>query len=221
MLQYEMLTERQQRIVAAVRDARAKGYTPSYREICVTTGIKGPATVHQELKYLERIGVVRLTVVQLKDAERRIIELPLEPPPVSVPLIGTIAAGQPLMAEQHIEARYALPTELIGTGDLFMLRVRGDSMTGANVFDGDYVVVRSQRVVENGEMVAAVLDGAEPEATVKYWSLDREGGQERDEEWDEERGRAVLQPANPDYEPIDGSNATILGKVIAIIRTLP
>jgi repressor LexA len=210
MLEYETLTKRQQRIIAAVRDARAEGYAPSYREICAMTGIKGPATVREELKRLDEIGVVRLKRVQLKDdSQRSIIQLPLEPPPESVPLLGKIAAGQPLKAEQHIEARYTLPTELVGTGDLFMLRVSGNSMTGANVFNGDYVVVRRQPEAENGEMVVALLEGAEAEATVKYWSRDKE------------RGRAVLQPANPDYEPIDGSHAAILGKVVAIIRIVP
>jgi repressor LexA len=126
-----------------------------------------------------------------------------KPLPTYVPLLGQIAAGAPILADEQVEEVMPLPRELVGQGELFMLRVRGDSMTEDGVFDGDYVVVRSQRDADEHEMVAAMLD---EEATVKR--LSRKGG------------RIRLLPSNPAYEPIDGDQATILGKVVAVLRRL-
>ncbi|HYT26776.1 MAG TPA: transcriptional repressor LexA [Actinomycetota bacterium] len=196
---YETLAEEHQRILAVVREARAEGHVPSYREIGAAVGIASTATVHRHLKALETMGFLRLG-----EGQRRAIELARESPPVSVPLVGKIAAGTPITAEQQIDERYCLPRELLGAGRLFMLQVAGHSMTGAGVLDGDYVVVREQPTAENGEMVAAQLDNAEPEATVKYWSVEGE--------------RRLLLPASAGYEPIDGSRARILGKVVAVVR---
>jgi repressor LexA len=196
---YETLDDAHQRILAVIREARAEGYVPSYREIGAAVGISSTATVHRHLKALEALGLLRLG-----EDKRRAIELARETPPVSVPMVGKIAAGTPITAEQHIDERYPLPRELLGAGSMFMLQVAGDSMTGAGVLDGDYVVVREQPAAENGEMVAALLVDAEPEATVKYLSL--------------EGGRVRLLPANPSYQPIDGDRATILGKVVALVR---
>ena len=195
---YEALTERQQRIVAVIRDARAGGLGPTYRDIAKAVGI-ALATVTKEVEALKAMGVVRH-----EDGRRRALELVREPPPVSVPLVGRIAAGRPITAEEHVRDRLALPRELVGGGELFLLEVLGDSMTGAGVLDGDYVVVRRQPVAEHGEMVAALLEGPLPEATVKVWSL--------------EGGRVRLRPANPAHDPIDGSTATVLGKVVAVLR---
>jgi len=196
---YETLPDEHQRILAVIREARAAGYVPSFREIGAAVGIASTATVGRHLKVLEGLRLLRL-----RKHQRRTIELVRESPAVSVPLVGKIAAGVPITAEQQIDQRYPLPREIAGTGVVFMLEVAGDSMTGAGVLDGDYVVVREQPTAENGEMVAALLDNAEPEATVKYLSMEGE--------------RVLLVAANPRYEPIDGSRARILGKVVAVVR---
>jgi repressor LexA len=130
------------------------------------------------------------------------------PLPAYVPLVGRIAAGVPITAEEQVEELVPLPRDLVGQGELFMLRVSGDSMIDAGVFDGDYVVVRSQPDAQEGEMVAAMLPGAgsEAEATVKR--LSRRGG------------RVRLLPANPAYEPIEGDDVTILGLVVTVLRRL-
>jgi repressor LexA len=120
-----------------------------------------------------------------------------------VPLIGRIAAGGPILAEQQVEDVYALPRQLVGDGELFVLRVVGDSMVGVAICDGDFVVVRRQPVAENGEIVAAMIDG---DATVKTY-------RHRD-------GHLWLLPHNPAYEPIAGDDATILGRVVAVMRSV-
>ena len=120
-----------------------------------------------------------------------------------VPLVGRIAAGGPILAEQSIEDVFAMPRQLVGDGELFLLRVVGDSMVEAAICNGDYVVVRRQPVAENGEIVAAMLDG---EATVKTYKV-------RD-------GHVWLQPHNPAYEPIPGDDATVLGRVVAVLRSI-
>jgi repressor LexA len=123
------------------------------------------------------------------------------PDPVRVPVVGRIAAGGPILAEEHIEDVFALPKQLVGEGTMFLLEVRGDSMIDAAICDGDWVVVRQQPTAENGEIVAALLDN---EATVKTFKR---------------RGEHVwLLPHNPAYDPIDGDHASILGKVVAVLR---
>ena len=128
---------------------------------------------------------------------------PRRPEPAFVPLLGDIAAGGPILAEQAVQSVFPLPREIVGEGELFLLNVRGDSMVEAAIRDGDWVVVRQQPVAENGEIVAAMIDG---EATVK--TLRR-----RD-------GHAWLMPANPAYDPIPGDEATVLGRVVAVLRRL-
>ena len=123
------------------------------------------------------------------------------PPPTYVPMLGRIAAGGPILAEQNLETVFPLPQELVGDGELFMLEVSGESMIDAAICDGDYVVVRREQTAENGEIVAALLDG---EATVKTF-------QRRD-------GHVWLLPHNPAYEPIPGDEATILGRVVSVLR---
>jgi repressor LexA len=201
---YEGLTERQQRIINAIRDARAAGYVPSYRELVRSAGLRSVSSLVQEIAVLEALGIIRAG-----SGRHRTLELSHEPPSVSVPLIGRIAAGQPITAEQHIEERFMLPRELVGPGEVFMLRVSGDSMSGpeAGLLDGDYVVVRSQPAAEYGDMVVAQLDDGEPEATVK-WFLFKDG-------------RPYLVPDNPSYAPIGGENVKILGKVVAAVRAGP
>jgi repressor LexA len=121
-------------------------------------------------------------------------------------MLGQIAAGQPILADENVDELLPLPRELVGQGDLFGLHVRGDSMIEAGVLDGDFVIVRSQPTADNGDMVAALLQDMEAEATVKYFHS-------RD-------GRVELRPANASYEPIDGTNAQILGKVVTVLRNL-
>ena len=125
------------------------------------------------------------------------------PAPSYVPVVGRIAAGGPILADQVVEDVFPLPRQLVGDGDLFLLKVVGDSMIDAAICDGDWVVIRSQATADNGDIVAAMLDG---EATVK--TFQRKGGQ------------VWLLPHNPAYEPIDGTHATILGKVTAVLRKL-
>ncbi|MGH3300019.1 MAG: transcriptional repressor LexA [Trebonia sp.] len=182
--------------------ARREGYSPSQREIAEGLGL-GLATVNYHVAVLEQDGSLRRGAGQprtLADPGS-----PAESDAVEVPLIGQIAAGGPVDAVELAEDSYALSRRLVGRGTLFMLRVHGDSMTGAAIIDGDLVVVRQQPAAENGEIVAAQLDGtATDEATVK--TLHRAGG------------HAWLMPHNPAYRPVPADDATILGKVVAVVR---
>lgn len=193
-------------IVRIVRDfGRREGRPPSQREIAEGTGL-AVSTVSYHLSILEQDGAVR------RGAGRpRTIVQPADPGPgnggeeVEVPLLGQIPAGIPLDAVEMAEETFWLPQRLVGHGTLFMLKVTGDSMTGAAIADGDLVVVRQQPAAENGEIVAAQLGGtATAEATVK--TLQRLDG------------HAWLMPHNPGYQPIPADDATILGKVVAVIR---
>ncbi len=198
---YEELDATEQRIVDVIRTATAGGSAPSNREIGQAVGLRSPSSVFKRLEALEAKGIIRRP-----HGKRRVIELVRESAPVPVPLLGEVRAGEPILAEQRIEQRYLLPREFVGDGKLFMLRVQGDSMTGAGIADGDHVVVRSQPAAENGEIVAAQLDDGQAEATIKYLAVDG--------------NRVELRPANPDYAPIDGREATILGKVVTVVRRI-
>jgi repressor LexA len=206
------LSERQHRILEVIRDAVAQhGYPPSVREIGNAVGLNSPSSVHSQLAALERGGYLR------RDPARpRAIEIRFDPdtelqmaaqPPKLVPLVGDIAAGAPIIAEERVEALYPLPRDLVGEGTLFMVRVRGESMLQAGVLPDDYVVVRQQPTVEQGEMCAAMVDG---EATVKFFRRTRAGD-------------VFLDPANEGYEPIPVTaeqDAAILGKIVAVLRSL-
>jgi repressor LexA len=185
--------------------ARREGYSPSQREIAEGLGL-GLATVNYHVAILERDGSLHREAGQPRTlAEPGDPGSPAQGDAVDVPLIGQIAAGGPVDAVELAEDSYALSRRLVGHGTVFMLRVRGDSMTGAAIIDGDLVVVRQQQVAENGEIVAAQLDGtATDEATVK--TLHRAGG------------HAWLMPRNPAYQPIPADDAVILGKVVAVVR---
>ncbi|MDR2895151.1 MAG: transcriptional repressor LexA [Propionibacteriaceae bacterium] len=202
------LTARQRGILEVIVDSnQERGYPPTVREICAAVGLNSPSSVAHQLRSLEAAGWIR------RDPNRpRAMEVLLpgadqaestNAPAVMVPLLGRIAAGTPILAEQSLEDTYALPSQLVGSGDLYMLEVHGDSMIDAAICDGDLVVVRSQPTAENGEIVAALLDD---EATVKV--LKRTPGQ------------VWLLPQNRLYAPIDGNHATILGKVVAVMRRL-
>jgi repressor LexA len=205
----EELTSRQRRILEVIRDAVAeRGYPPSIREIGEAVGLTSTSSVHSQLEALQRKGFIR------RDPTKpRAIEVHLEDPvaavprplPAYVPLMSApVAAGLGTLPDDRVEELVPLPRELVGQGELFMLQVRGDSMMEAGVLDGDYVVVRRQETADNGDMVAALLPNLEAEATVKTFS--RKGGHVR------------LLPANPAFEPIDGDQAQLLGKVVAVLR---
>ena len=210
------LTPRQRRVLEVIRDSVVRrGYPPSMREIGESVGLTSPSSVSHQLHVLERKGFLRrdpnrpraLEVLGaseeaasedfIDDADSRAAR----PTPSYVPVVGRIAAGGPVLAEQAIEDVFPLPRQLVGEGTLFLLRVTGDSMVDAAICDGDWVVVRQQPVAENGEIVAAMIEG---EATVKTYKR-------RD-------GRIWLLPQNPAYEPIPGDAATILGRVVAVMR---
>lgn len=171
---------------------RENGYAPSVREICAAVGLQSTATVHYHLNALRDEGLI-----SMDELKKRTITLPDAVHTAQIPVLGVVTAGMPILAVENIEGY--IPWE--GEGGCFALRVRGDSMIGAGILSGDCVVVRPQDTAENGEIVVALLDDS---ATVKR--LKKQG----DALW--------LLPENPAYEPIDGKNAQILGKVKAVIR---
>lgn len=212
MSQLDDLTERQRAILEMLHDHQAAhGYPPSVREIGEAVGLASPSSVHAQLATLESKGFLRRDptkprALELSPTGDFLPSVPAEHAR-HVPLVGQIAAGGPIIAEQAVEAVYPLPRDLVGEGTLFMLTVRGDSMIEAGVFDGDLVVVREQPTVEQGEMCAALIDG---EATVKFFRRTKAG-----EVW--------LDPANPAYDPIpvtEDQDARVMGKVTAVLRSV-
>jgi repressor LexA len=217
------LTDRQRAILEVIRDSvERRGYPPSIREICEAAGLASTSSVAHQLTVLERKGYLRRDpnrprAVDVRGADEAAAavaardqlvagndgghDIAPKPRPVYVPMVGRIAAGGPILAEQLVEEVFPLPKELVGDGTLFMLKVVGDSMIDAAISDGDWVVVRQQSDAENGEIVAAMIDG---EATVKTW-------RRRD-------GHAWLLPHNPAYSPIPADEATILGRVVTVLR---
>jgi repressor LexA len=224
------LTARQHLVLETIRDSvNRRGYPPSMREIGEAVGLTSPSSVAHQLSTLERKGYLR------RDPNRpRAIEVTVpgetrgaclarrlpssvalmggvdepdpehaRPEPSFVPVVGRIAAGGPILAEQAVEDVFPLPRQLVGDGTLFLLKVAGDSMVDAAICNGDWVVVRQQPVADNGEIVAAMIDG---EATVKTFKR-------RD-------GHVWLLPQNPAYEPIPGDQATVLGRVVAVLRRI-
>lgn len=216
------LTPRQRKVLEVIRDwVERFGYPPSVREIGDAVGLTSTSSVHHQLRTLERKGYLRRDPNRTRAVDVRgpeepagvedVVPVPLaedasddlHPTPAFVPLLGNIAAGGPILAEQAVESVFPLPREIVGEGTLFLLNVRGDSMVDVAITDGDWVVVRQQPVAENGEIVAAMIEG---EATVKTFKR-------RD-------GHIWLMPANPAYEPIPGDDATVLGRVVAVLRRL-
>ena len=215
------LTPRQRKVLEVIRDSiDRRGYPPSVREIGEAVGLSSASSVAHQLSVLQKKGWLRrdpnrpraLDVRLPGDTGRTaapVTDLPVLgdgeqiPAPAYVPLVGRIAAGGPVLAEQAVEDVFPLPRELVGEGTLFMLKVAGDSMVDAAICDGDWVVVRQQPTAENGEIVAAMIDG---EATVKTFRNDSSG--------------VWLLPHNPSFSPIPGEHATILGKVTAVLRRI-
>ena len=206
------LTDRQQVILTYIHQyVEDHGYPPSVREIGDAVGLRSPSSVHSQLAALEGKGYLRRDPAKPRALEMGRdpeTDLDLRPAPGrNVPLLGEIAAGGPIVAEETVSDVFTLPRELVGDGDLFMLKVRGESMIEAGVLDGDLVVVRQQDRVEQGEMCAALIDG---EATVKFFRRTRSG-------------QIFLDPANPGFEPIpvpSDADSAIMGKIVSVLRAL-
>jgi repressor LexA len=213
-----VLTWRQRKVLQVIRDSvQRRGYPPSMREIGEAVGLTSTSSVSYQLSTLQNKGYLRRDAGRPRTVEVRLPGHPaVRPEPdiddempmditsqeaAYVPLIGRIAAGGPILAEQAIEDIFPLPRQIVGEGTLFLLKVVGDSMINAAIADGDWVVVRQQPVAENGDIVAAMIDG---EATVKTFKRSAE--------------HVWLMPHNPAYTPIPGDEAEILGKVVAVLR---
>ena len=201
-----LLTSRQNQILTFIKDTlHVKGYPPSVREIGKAVGLSSSSTVHSHLAKIEELGFIR------RDPTKpRTIEVLGETPWrqgafVSVPLVGRVTAGQPILAVENIEETYALPKALIGNNeDIFMLTVQGSSMINAGILDGDYVLVNKQKSANNNDIVVALLDNEE--ATVKRFF--------------KEKDAIRLQPENDSMSPIYSRNVSILGKVVGVFRSL-
>ncbi|WP_241990545.1 transcriptional repressor LexA [Streptomyces sp. AC1-42T] len=204
------LTTRQCHIVAAIRDhVERTGYPPSMREIGAAVGLSSTSSVAHQLAALEKKGAIRkdphrpraysVPPEPVADEPDAVVELPAT---ASVPLVGRIAAGAPITADQEVTDVFEMPRQLVGDGELFALEVVGDSMIGAAICSGDWVTVRRQPDAANGDIVAAMLDG---EATVKRLKRD-------------EHGHVWLLPHNAAYKPIPGDEASILGRVVTVMR---
>jgi repressor LexA len=212
-----VLTPRQRTILDVIRGSvTSRGYPPSIREIGDAVGLTSTSSVAHQLRTLERKGYLRRDPNRPRAVDVRVADDGSRPPvvtdvagsdalpePTYVPVLGRIAAGGPILAEEAVEDVFPLPRELVGEGALFMLKVVGESMVDAAICDGDWVVVRQQSVADNGDIVAAMIDG---EATVKTFK--RTGGQ------------VWLMPHNPAFDPIPGNDAAVLGKVVTVIRKI-
>jgi repressor LexA len=197
------ITVRQQRILDYIHDTvRDRGYPPTVREIGEAVGLTSSSSVHAQLTNLERKGLLR------KDPTKpRAMALADRPEGVAVPVLGRIAAGAPVLAAEHVEDHVVVPLGFAGEADHFALKVAGDSMIGAGIFDGDIVIVRSTRRADDGDIVAVLLPGpAEDEATVKR--LKRVGA------------KVMLVPENPRLQPFEITDGQVLGKVVSVLRKL-
>lgn len=211
------LSARQVIVLQTIIDTVAKqGFPPAMRDLLNASGLSSVSSIAHQLSALERLGYIKRGsnkargMEVLRNVDGTAIDLNATTTTsntdsqVSIPLLGQIAAGTGLIAEQNVENTMTLPREITGYGDLFMLQVRGDSMIDAGIFDGDYVVVRQQATANNGEIVAALIN--DEEATVKTFK------KRGDQIW--------LMPHNPAFEPIDGNNARIMGIVVTVMRKL-
>ena len=214
------LTPRQAGVLEVIRrSVRERGYPPSIREIGDAAGLQSTSSVAYQLKELEKKGFLRrdpnkpraVDLRHLPDSQKnsRKAKPKAAPTPEDasapryIPVVGQIAAGSPILAEENVDNYFPLPQELLGDGELYMLRVVGESMRDAGILDGDWVVVRQQNSAQNGDVVAALLDD---EATIKTF-------RQRD-------GHTWLLPRNSNYEPILGDDAVVLGKVVAVLRAV-
>ncbi len=214
----DQLSERQNQVLVAIEQLRSQsGFPPSIREICSAVGLNSVSSGKYQVDQLKALGLIDQIDnisrgISLSEAGERYVQelqgVELEnlievDAGVRIPLVGQIAAGIPITAEQNVERYFSLPRAMVGSGELFGLKVKGESMIDAAICDGDYVVVRKQSAAENGDIVAALLDD---EATVKTFKR-------RD-------GQVWLIPRNSTMEPIPGDHSTIMGKVVAVFRSL-
>lgn len=195
------LKAEEQRILDYITQyAETHGYPPSVREICADLSVKSTATVFLKIKKLVELGFLKSDSNKKRSIE---VVKPHTARSVRVPLVGTITAGEPILATQNIEDTYALPSDMFGNGELFMLKVRGESMINAGIFDGDNIVVRRQQTADNGQIVAVMIDDS---ATVKRFY--------------KEDGHFRLQPENDTMQPIITDQAEILGLVVGLVRSM-
>ena len=208
------LTKRQQAVMDSIEKCiREKGYGPTVREICSDLGLSSPSTVHVHLKTLEKKGFIvrdplksRSISLPSHTAEKASAATILQPSfskIIDVPLVGNVAAGEPILAEENITDTISLPVDIVGDSASFMLSVRGDSMIEIGINDGDYVVVKEQPVANNGDIVVAIIDDG---ATVKRFF--------------KEKDHIRLQPENSSMEPIITTDCAIAGKVVAVFRRI-
>ncbi len=197
------ITKKQEEILTYIKnEILERGFPPSVREICQAVGLKSTSSVHSHLESLEKNGYIRRDptkprTIEILDDSFQMLRREM----VNVPIVGTVAAGQPILAEQNIESYFPIPAEYIPNEETFILRVKGESMINAGIMDGDCVVVRQQTTAQNGEMVVALLDDS---ATVKTFY--------------KENGHYRLQPENDTMEPIIADEVQILGKVFGVFR---
>ena len=209
----DKLRDRQQQILKYMKDEiRAKGYPPTVREICSALGIKSTSTVHKDIETLVKQGYIikdpskpRALMVVDNDEDSAPPSYAAEvSETVEIPVIGRIAAGTPILAEENVEDHFPVPARFLHGKTNFMLNVRGESMIEAGIMDGDYILVEQQNTANNGDMVVAMIDGFESEATVKTFY--------------KENGHIRLQPENSSMSPIIVNDVTILGKVRGVFR---
>ena len=209
----DKLKDRQQQILKYMKDEiRAKGYPPTVREICSALGIKSTSTVHKDIETLVKQGYIikdpskpRALMVVDNDEDSAPPSYAAEvSETVEIPVIGRIAAGTPILAEENVEDHFPVPARFLHGKTNFMLNVRGESMIEAGIMDGDYILVEQQNTANNGDMVVAMIDGFESEATVKTFY--------------KENGHVRLQPENSSMSPIIVNDVTILGKVRGVFR---
>ena len=200
---YGKITPKQQEILDFIKsEILSKGYPPAVRDICEAVHLKSTSSVHSHLETLEKNGYIRRDptkprAIEIMDDSFNLSRREV----VNVPMVGTVAAGQPILAQEHIEGYVPIPAEYMPNTDCFMLKVKGESMINAGIFDGDYIMVRQQNVASNGEMIVALVDDS---ATVKTFY--------------KENGHYRLQPENDSMDPIIVDDVQILGKVCGVFR---
>ena len=200
---YGKITPKQQEILDFIKsEILSKGYPPAVRDICEAVHLKSTSSVHSHLATLEKNGNIRRDptkprAIEIMDDSFNLSRREV----VNVPMVGTVAAGQPILAQEHIEGYFPIPAEYMPNTDCFMLKVKGESMINAGIFDGDYIMVRQQNVASNGEMIVALVDDS---ATVKTFY--------------KENGHYRLQPENDSMDPIIVDDVQILGKVCGVFR---
>jgi len=200
---YGKITAKQSEILEYIKaEILKKGYPPAVREICEAVNLKSTSSVHSHLETLEKNGYIRRDptkprAIEIMDDSFQMVRHEM----ASIPIVGTVAAGQPILAEQNIEGYFPIPTEMVPAGESFVLKVKGDSMINAGIFNGDQIFVQACNTAKNGDTVVALVDDS---ATVKTFY--------------KERDHIRLQPENDDMDPIIVDDCQILGKVFGVFR---